>query len=151
MVQIGRQMKMALSIASLGYHPACWRLPSMPADGTMQFQHYVNVLKTAERGKIDMIFLADVAASREIGPSNPTREPSTSCCAARTVDAARGAGSSDKQYWPRCNSIHHIQRTIQFSSAPCHTRPYQWRSYRMECRDRVQRRRSAELWFQRGS
>ena len=73
MVQIGRQMKMALSIASLGYHPACWRLPSMPADGTMQFQHYVNVLKTAERGKFDMIFLADVAASREIGPSNPTR------------------------------------------------------------------------------
>ena len=73
MVQTGRQMKMALSIASLGYHPACWRLPSMPADGTMQFQHYVNVLKTAERGKFDMIFLADVAASREIGPSNPTR------------------------------------------------------------------------------
>ena len=73
MVHTGRQMKMALSIASLGYHPACWRLPSMPAGGTMQFQHYVNLLKTAERGKFDMIFLADVAASREIGPTNPNR------------------------------------------------------------------------------
>jgi len=51
-----RKMRIGMSIRGHGYHPAAWRHPDVPADGTLQVEHYVRSAQTAERGKIDMIF-----------------------------------------------------------------------------------------------
>ena len=69
-----RQMHLGLSIANLGYHYAAWRHPDVPADGNMRFQHYVDCVKIAERGKLDLIFLADSAASRDLDNPGIARE-----------------------------------------------------------------------------
>src|SRR3954465_6066400 len=42
-----------------GHHVASWRHPRAQADAGINFQHYVEIAQTAERGKFDMLFLAD--------------------------------------------------------------------------------------------
>jgi FMN-dependent oxidoreductase (nitrilotriacetate monooxygenase family) len=61
-----RQMSLGLSIANLGYHYAAWRHPDVPAGGNMDFRHFVHCAKLAERGKFDLIFLADSSAVRDL-------------------------------------------------------------------------------------
>ncbi|WP_431284667.1 LLM class flavin-dependent oxidoreductase [Humitalea sp. 24SJ18S-53] len=58
-------MKLGMSMRGLGYHPAAWRHPNVPADGTLRFEHYVRNAQAAERGKFDMIFFADGIGLRE--------------------------------------------------------------------------------------
>src|SRR6201984_3218125 len=65
-----RKMRIGMSIRGHGYHPAAWRHPDVPADGTLQVEHYVRSAQTAERGKIDMIFFADGAGIRQ-GDNTP--------------------------------------------------------------------------------
>src|SRR6516165_11650375 len=50
-----RKMRIGMSIRGHGYHPAAWRHPDVPADGTLRVEHYARSAQTAERGKIDMI------------------------------------------------------------------------------------------------
>jgi FMN-dependent oxidoreductase (nitrilotriacetate monooxygenase family) len=59
------KMHLGLSIRGHGYHPAAWRHPDVPADGTLQVEHYVRSAQLAERGKLDMIFFADGAGIRQ--------------------------------------------------------------------------------------
>jgi alkanesulfonate monooxygenase len=59
-------MSLGLSIANLGYHYAAWRHPDVPADGNMDFQHFVRCARLAERGRFDLIFLADSSAVRDL-------------------------------------------------------------------------------------
>ena len=48
-----------------GHHVASWRHPGAQADAGINFKHYIEIAQTAERGKFDMIFLADnVACAR---------------------------------------------------------------------------------------
>lgn len=54
-----RQIKLGVSMAGLGYHPAAWRHPQTPADGNMRLEHFVGMAQMAERGLFDMVFLAD--------------------------------------------------------------------------------------------
>jgi FMN-dependent oxidoreductase (nitrilotriacetate monooxygenase family) len=61
----GRKMRLGLSIRGHGYHPAAWRHPDVPADGTLDVEHYVRNTKIAEHGKLDMIFFADGAGIRQ--------------------------------------------------------------------------------------
>ena len=61
-----RKMSLGLSIANLGYHYAAWRHPRVPAGGNMEFRHFVHCAKLAERGKFDLIFLADSSAVRDL-------------------------------------------------------------------------------------
>ena len=42
-----------------GHHVASWRHPQGQADGALNLQHYLEIARTAERGRFDMIFLAD--------------------------------------------------------------------------------------------
>ena len=58
----------------LGYHAGGWRMPSTPADGAMDIRHFVRVAQTAERGRFDMVFLADGVALRQ------RDEPAGSLC-----------------------------------------------------------------------
>src|SRR4051794_22010915 len=60
-----RKMRIGMSIRGHGYHPAAWRHPEVPADGTLHVEHYVRNAQTAERGKLDMIFFADGAGIRQ--------------------------------------------------------------------------------------
>jgi FMN-dependent oxidoreductase (nitrilotriacetate monooxygenase family) len=60
-----RQMRIGMSIRGLGYHPAAWRHPDVPADGSLDFEHYARSARTAERGKCDLIFFADGIGIRE--------------------------------------------------------------------------------------
>ena len=44
-----RRMRLGLSIRGHGYHPAAWRHPDVPADGTLHVEHYVrSVMATRE-------------------------------------------------------------------------------------------------------
>lgn len=60
-----RRMVIGMSIRGLGYHPAAWRHPDVPADGTLRFEHYARSAKAAERGLCDLIFFADGIGIRE--------------------------------------------------------------------------------------
>ncbi len=37
-----RMMKLGMSIRGIGYHPAAWLHPDVPADGTLRFEHYLH-------------------------------------------------------------------------------------------------------------
>ncbi len=58
-------MKLGLSIRQLGYHAGGWRHPDVPAGGAMDIDHYVHNAQVAERGLLDMVFLADGVALRQ--------------------------------------------------------------------------------------
>ena len=60
-----RLMKLGVSMIGLGYHVAAWRHPQVPADGSPDIRHSVEVAQTAERGKLDLVFLADAVGIRE--------------------------------------------------------------------------------------
>src|ERR1700753_2412949 len=60
-----RKMRIGMSIRGHGYHPAAWRHPDVPADGTRQVEHYVCSTQIPEHGKLDMIFFADGAGIRQ--------------------------------------------------------------------------------------
>lgn len=60
-----KRMLIGMSIRGLGYHPAAWRHPDVPADGTLRFEHYARSAIAAERGKCDLIFFADGIGIRE--------------------------------------------------------------------------------------
>jgi FMN-dependent oxidoreductase (nitrilotriacetate monooxygenase family) len=47
-----------------GYHVAAWRHPDVPADAGINFQHYAQLARIAERGRMDFLFLADSLAVR---------------------------------------------------------------------------------------
>jgi FMN-dependent oxidoreductase (nitrilotriacetate monooxygenase family) len=60
--RVPRQMKLGLSVASVGYHYTAWRLPDESAVGAMDLQHHIRAAQIAERGKMDFLFLADWAS-----------------------------------------------------------------------------------------
>ena len=60
-----KRMHLGMSIRGLGYHPAAWRHPDVPADGTLRFDHYARSAQAAERGKCDLVFFADGIGIRE--------------------------------------------------------------------------------------
>ena len=72
-MQPKRQMRLAVSMATLGYHPAAWRHPDVPANGMMSFKHHVHTARTAQRGLFDMLFLADSMAVRNVDQARVAR------------------------------------------------------------------------------
>jgi FMN-dependent oxidoreductase (nitrilotriacetate monooxygenase family) len=60
-----KRMIIGMSIRGLGYHPAAWRHPDVPANGTLSFEHYARNTTAAERGMCDLVFFADGIAIRE--------------------------------------------------------------------------------------
>jgi len=69
-----RQMSLGLSIANIGYHRAGWRHAQARADGAMRFDHYRHCAALAERGRFDLIFLADTASVRSMDHPETARE-----------------------------------------------------------------------------
>ncbi len=56
------QMKLGALLSPLGFHVAAWRHPGARIDATTDIQHYARIAQTAERGKFDLLFLADSSA-----------------------------------------------------------------------------------------
>jgi FMN-dependent oxidoreductase (nitrilotriacetate monooxygenase family) len=59
------QLRLGAFFNPTGHHVASWRHPHAQADAGINFQHYAEIARTAERGKFDMVFLADNVAMRE--------------------------------------------------------------------------------------
>jgi N-acetyl-S-(2-succino)cysteine monooxygenase len=59
------QMRLGAFFNPTGHHVASWRHPRSQADAGINFQHYVEITRTAERAKFDMVFLADNVCVRE--------------------------------------------------------------------------------------
>ena len=64
MAQTARQMHLGVYVMGTGHHVAGWRLPEAQA-GAENFPLLVRIAQTAERGKFDMIFLADNVCVRK--------------------------------------------------------------------------------------
>ena len=54
-----KQLRLGAFFNPTGHHVASWRHPEAQADAGINFGHYSELARTAERGKFDMIFLAD--------------------------------------------------------------------------------------------
>src|SRR3954468_10650596 len=54
-----RQLKLGAFLPATGHHVAAWRHPDAQADGGVNLGHYIRLAQTAERAKLDAIFLAD--------------------------------------------------------------------------------------------
>jgi FMN-dependent oxidoreductase (nitrilotriacetate monooxygenase family) len=60
-------LKLGAFFHPTGNHVAAWMHPDAQIDAGMNFAHYAELARTAERGKFDLIFLADHNAARQ-GP-----------------------------------------------------------------------------------
>jgi FMN-dependent oxidoreductase (nitrilotriacetate monooxygenase family) len=94
-----RQMRLGLSIANLGYHYAAWRLPDSQFNADHDIGHHLRSAQIAERGLMDFLFLADLAAVRDTHKPNIRRdreqshlklEPSLLCAALATATRTIG-------------------------------------------------------------
>ena len=56
------QIKLGAFLANSGHHLAAWRHPLAQADASLDFEHFKHIAQTAERGKFDALFVADVVA-----------------------------------------------------------------------------------------
>lgn len=59
-----RQIKLGAFLYPTGHHVAAWRHPQAQADAGVNIKHYRELAQTAERGKFDLIFLADGVSVR---------------------------------------------------------------------------------------
>ncbi|MGW1075970.1 LLM class flavin-dependent oxidoreductase [Streptomyces sp. NPDC002537] len=57
-------MRLGAFLYPTGYHVAAWRHPEVPADAGVNFAHYAELARTAERGTLDFLFLPDSSAMR---------------------------------------------------------------------------------------
>jgi FMN-dependent oxidoreductase (nitrilotriacetate monooxygenase family) len=54
-----KKMKLGLFMRPVGHHIASWRHPDSDADANVNFQRFLEMAQTAERGRFDMLFSAD--------------------------------------------------------------------------------------------
>ena len=64
MAETKRMMKLACHIHMTGHHVAAWMHPRSCKDAGSNVEHFLEMAKLAERGKFDMMFLADAPATR---------------------------------------------------------------------------------------
>ena len=60
-----RKMHLGAFFHPTGHHVTSWRHPRAQADANVNIDHYIEITRTAERGKFDLVFLADSAAVRD--------------------------------------------------------------------------------------
>lgn len=61
----GRQMKLGAFLWATGHHIAAWRHPRAHVTAGIDIDHYIQLARTAEAAKFDMIFCEDAAGLRE--------------------------------------------------------------------------------------
>jgi FMN-dependent oxidoreductase (nitrilotriacetate monooxygenase family) len=60
-----RQMSLGAFLMETGHHIAAWRHPDTHAAGGLDFAHYAELARVAERAKFDAIFFADSVSVRD--------------------------------------------------------------------------------------
>jgi len=60
----GEMMRLGAFFHPTGNHVAAWLHPEAQIDAGPNFRHYVQIAQTAERGKFDLMFVADAVAVR---------------------------------------------------------------------------------------
>jgi FMN-dependent oxidoreductase (nitrilotriacetate monooxygenase family) len=73
MARSSRHMKLGAFFHPTGHHIASWRHPEAYAPAHVDFAHYKELAQTAERGKFDLLFLADSPAMRNWPPERQSR------------------------------------------------------------------------------
>ena len=73
------QMKLGAFIHPTGNHLAAWLHPDAAIDAGTNVQHYIDLARTAERGKFDLLFLADAVATRSGDMAALRRWPQYMC------------------------------------------------------------------------
>ncbi|PWV94294.1 FMN-dependent oxidoreductase (nitrilotriacetate monooxygenase family) [Paenibacillus cellulosilyticus] len=108
-----RQIRLGAFMMIPGHHVAAWRHPEAQATGVLDFNFYKKLAQTAERGKFDMVFLADGYAVAERFPEaleqtvNVRPEPFTLLSALSSVTERIGlAGTVSTTY----NEPFHVAR-----------------------------------------
>ena len=106
-----RQMRLGAFFNPTGHHVASWRHPRAQADAGINFQHYVEIARTAERAKLDMVFLADNVCVRDakmeaLSPLGAIYRQ------LRAADAALGAGAAHQPYRARGDRLDQLQRAV---------------------------------------
>jgi Luciferase-like monooxygenase len=61
----GERMKLGAFFHPTGNHVAAWLHPDAQIDAGTNFRHYAEITQTAERGKFDLMFVADAVATRD--------------------------------------------------------------------------------------
>ncbi len=61
----GEKMKLGAFFHPTGNHVAAWLHPDAQIDPGTNFRHYAEITRTAERGKFDLMFVADAVAVRD--------------------------------------------------------------------------------------
>ena len=61
-------MKLGLFVEGTGHHVAAWRDPGVDPHGRQTLKQYVDIARLAERGKFDLLFMADTNAT--FGPDD---------------------------------------------------------------------------------
>ncbi|KAF1051594.1 MAG: Nitrilotriacetate monooxygenase component A [Stenotrophomonas maltophilia] len=56
------QLKLGAFLANSGHHVAAWRHPLAQADASLDFEFFKHIAESAERGRFDALFVADVVA-----------------------------------------------------------------------------------------
>jgi FMN-dependent oxidoreductase (nitrilotriacetate monooxygenase family) len=66
-----RQLHLNTFINAVGHHEAAWRRPEAVPNCNLDIEHYANLARIAERGRLDSIFFADIQGLI----SSPSRRP----------------------------------------------------------------------------
>ena len=56
-------MKLGMFLEGTGHHVAAWRDPDVDPHGRQSLAHYLDSARMAERGKFDLLFMADTNAT----------------------------------------------------------------------------------------
>ncbi|WP_436520580.1 LLM class flavin-dependent oxidoreductase [Actinoplanes sp. HUAS TT8] len=56
---MARELHLNAFLMSVGHHEAAWRLPETDPHADIDVEHFKNLARIAERGKLDSVFLAD--------------------------------------------------------------------------------------------
>ncbi|AYJ85848.1 LLM class flavin-dependent oxidoreductase [Sphingomonas paeninsulae] len=59
MTDKSRKLRIGAFLQATGHHVSAWLHPDAQADAGMNLQHYKDIVQTAERGKFDLVFVAD--------------------------------------------------------------------------------------------
>lgn len=89
-----RQLVLNVFLTSHGHHPAGWRSPDAPDGGNPSFAHWADMVRTAERGKLDAVFFADFVGSGGGRAQSEFRRPAGQAFEPLTIAGALAAITS---------------------------------------------------------
>ena len=129
------KMRLAAYFNPTGHHVASWRHPRAQVDAHINIKHYVEIAQTAERAKLDLIFLADGVATRA-GRHRGAMPLGAVHRAFRADHVAVGARHGDGTHRPDRHHVDELQRALPRGAKIRFARPHQRRTFGVESSSR---------------